>query len=217
MRETTGDLIVTLPRRIYKRGEAWLKWLTEVDHSRPDRSAFLGDPADGWFGEKAPAAVGEWLLHYDEDRAWYGRSYGIGVVLYRVGPEGLFVVRSWSLAPSHRWVLDVRDEIGRMLTAARPPSDMRMDLATASLLLRQLPPVCKPPELAARLSEHLGAMVAWGHSPAPVTGDECAEWRCPACGFLGQIPERCPAWSAVPLAKAIIASAPEAAAREEGR
>lgn len=54
------------------------------------------------------------------------------------------------------------------------------------------------------LAAHLNAIDTWGHNPTPVVLPDGPNnlWGCPVCGLLNQ-PERCPAWSAADITRAI--------------
>lgn len=54
---------------------------------------------------------------------------------------------------------------------------------------------------AGPLAAHLNAVDAWDHHPEQDNPD--APWSCAACGELGRQPNRCPAFSAADITRAI--------------
>ncbi|GAA4083017.1 NUDIX hydrolase [Actinomadura miaoliensis] len=208
-------MIVTLPGRInhYRRGKAWMKWLTGIDASRPNELAFQGQFVNAGFGSKIEAALGDWLLHYDEDVSPSGHCHGIDIALYRVTDKGLIAGPSWRLPglATGTWTLHVRDEISRTVTAASlslHDNAPARELAAAAAGLRR---TADAHPLLIELALHLTALAMWGPGPRQIEERPTASWSCRACGDLGQMPERCPGQSALQLARTVTGHAPSAA------
>ena len=111
--------IVMIPGTLDDRKKTWRKLLTQVDKTKANGYAFIGN----WLraGERAELKVGSFILCYDESgsmKNWYPV-----VRLFKVGVEnenGLQEVYRWKGDYGERsWALAVRDEIAAILAEAQ--------------------------------------------------------------------------------------------------
>lgn len=109
--------IVMIPETLDGRKKTWRKLLTQVDKTKDNGYAFIGD----WLraGERAELEVGSFILCYDEAgsmKNWYPV-----VRLFKVGVENdLDEVYRWKGNVRERsWALAVRDEIASILAEAQ--------------------------------------------------------------------------------------------------
>ncbi len=109
--------IIKVPETLDRRKKTWRKLLQEVDVSRTNGYAFVGD----WLraGEKAELEVGSYILSYDEAgsmKNWYPV-----VRVHEVTAEGTEEVFSWEGdVGSKGWALEVRDGIAAIINNESP-------------------------------------------------------------------------------------------------
>jgi len=110
--------IVMIPETLDERKKTWRKLLTQVDKTKANGYAFVGE----WLraGERAELEVGSFILCYDEPgsmKNWYPV-----VRLFKVveNGNGLEEVYCWEGDVHERsWALAVRDEIAAILAEAQ--------------------------------------------------------------------------------------------------
>ena len=108
--------IIVVPGALDYRKKTWRKLLTQVDKTKANGFAFIGD----WLraGERAELEVGSFILCYDEAgsmKNWYPV-----VRLHKVVENGLEEVYRWEGDVRERsWALAVRDEIAAILAEAQ--------------------------------------------------------------------------------------------------
>ena len=108
--------IIVVPGALDYRKKTWRKLLTQVDKTKANGFAFIGD----WLraGERAELEVGSFILCYDEPgsmKNWYPV-----VRLHKVVENGLEEVYCWEGNVRERsWALAVRDEIAAILAEAQ--------------------------------------------------------------------------------------------------
>jgi len=107
--------IVMIPETLDGRKKSWRKLLTQVDKTKANGYAFVGE----WLraGERAELEVGSFIFCYDEAgsmKNWYPV-----VRMFKVGVENdLEEVYRWEgNARECSWALAVRDEIAAILEA----------------------------------------------------------------------------------------------------
>ena len=110
--------IVRIPETLDDRKKTWRKLLTQVDKTKANGYAFIGN----WLraGERAELEVGSFVLCYDEPgsaKNWYPL-----VRLFKIveNENGLEEVYRWKGDTRERsWALAVRDEIAAILAEAQ--------------------------------------------------------------------------------------------------
>ena len=110
--------IVRIPGSLDDRKKTWRKLLTQVDKTKANGYAFIGN----WLraGERAELEVGSFVLCYDEPgsaKNWYPV-----VRLFKIveNENGLEEVYRWKGDTRERsWALAVRDEIAAILAEAQ--------------------------------------------------------------------------------------------------
>jgi len=108
--------IVMIPETLDRRKKTWRKLLTQVDKTKANGYAFVGE----WLraGERAELEVGSFILCYDEAgsmKNWYPV-----VRMFKVVENGLEEVYCWEGNICERsWALAVRDEIAAILAEAQ--------------------------------------------------------------------------------------------------
>jgi hypothetical protein len=108
--------IVRIPETLDERKKTWRKLLTQVDKTKANGYAFIGN----WLraGERAELEVGSFVLCYDEPgsaKNWYPL-----VRLFKVVENGWEEVYRWKGDTRERsWALAVRDEIAAILAEAQ--------------------------------------------------------------------------------------------------
>ncbi len=109
--------IIMVPKSLDDRNKSWRKLLTQVDKTKTNGYAFIGD----WLraGERAELEVGSFILCYDE--AGSMRNWCPVVRLFKVGVENdLEEVFHWEGKTHERnWALAVRDDIAAILAEAQ--------------------------------------------------------------------------------------------------
>jgi hypothetical protein len=108
--------IVIIPEALDDRKKSWRKLLTQVDKTKANGYAFIGE----WLceGERAELEVGSFVLCYDETGS---RKYTCPVVrLFKVEENSLQEVFYWEGHYGERsWALAVRDDIAAILAEAQ--------------------------------------------------------------------------------------------------
>jgi len=108
--------IIVVPGALDYRKKTWRKLLTQVDKTKANGFAFIGD----WLraGERAELEVGSLILCYDEAgsmKNWYPV-----VRLFKVLENDLEEVFRWEgRVRESSWALAVRDEIAAILAEAQ--------------------------------------------------------------------------------------------------
>lgn len=137
--------IVIIPEALDDRKKSWRKLLTQVDKTKANGYAFIGE----WLceGERAELEVGSFILCYDETGS---RKYTCPVVrLFKVVENGLQEVFYWEGRYGERsWALAVRDDIAAILAEAQKqepkerslqiPDEILAELATMQKRFREL-------------------------------------------------------------------------------
>jgi len=109
--------IVMIPETLDRRKKTWRKLLTQVDKTKANGYAFVGE----WLraGERAELEIGSFVLCYDEPgsmKNWYPVVRLFKVVENENGLEEVFY---WEGDYGERsWALAVRDEISAILAEA---------------------------------------------------------------------------------------------------
>ena len=108
--------IIVVPGALDYRKKTWRKFLTQVDKTKANGYAFIGN----WLraGERAELEVGSFILCYDEAgsmKNWYPV-----VRLFKVLENDLEEVFRWEgRVRESSWALAVRDEIAAILAEAQ--------------------------------------------------------------------------------------------------
>ena len=108
--------IVVIPETLDGRKKTWRKLLTQVDKTKANGYAFIGE----WLraGERAELKVGSFILCYDEAgsmKNWYPV-----VRLFKVLENDLEEVFRWEgRVREYSWALAVRDDIAAILAEAQ--------------------------------------------------------------------------------------------------
>ncbi len=108
--------IVMIPETLDKRKKTWRKLLTQVDKTKANGYAFIGE----WLreGERAELGIGSFVLCYDEPGSM--KNWHPVVRLFKVIENGLEEVYCWEGNTRERnWALAVRDDISAILAEAQ--------------------------------------------------------------------------------------------------
>jgi hypothetical protein len=109
--------IVIIPETLDERKKTWRKLLTQVDKTKANGYAFVGE----WLraGEREELEVGSFILCYDEPGSM--KNWKPVVRMFKVGVENdLDEVYCWEGNIRERsWALAVRDEIAAILAEAQ--------------------------------------------------------------------------------------------------
>jgi len=108
--------IVMIPETLDERKKTWRKLLTQVDKTKANGYAFIGNWLRAW--ERAELEMGSFILCYDEPgsvKNWYPV-----VRVFKVVENGLEKVYRWEGNFGERsWALAVRDDIAAILAEAQ--------------------------------------------------------------------------------------------------